>query len=89
MREAAALLHRVHDLHCYLGRDPSLAVVQNERVTAATVALANVAGLHCRRRPSTRLALADVVSFARKLSFCGWSRTEGLRFLLSYLRSQA
>jgi tRNA A-37 threonylcarbamoyl transferase component Bud32 len=89
IHEAAATLRRVHELHCYLGREPYLAVVQNETATAATVVLASITGLRSRRRPSTKDALRDLVSSLRKLSLYGCSRTDGLRFLLSYLGSQA
>jgi tRNA A-37 threonylcarbamoyl transferase component Bud32 len=89
LQEAAGLLRRVHELHCYLGREPCLAVVENKPKTAATVALANIIGLRSCRRPSARAASKDLASFLRKLSGCGCSRTDGLRFLLSYFGSQA
>ena len=89
IQQAAAMLRRVHDLYCYLGSEPCFAVVENEPKTGTTVVLASVVGLHSRRHPSMKKALQDLVSCLRKLSLYGCSRTDGLRFLLSYLGSQA
>lgn len=87
--EAANVLRRVHDLHCYLGKEACFAVVEDQPKTAATVVLADIASLHSRRRPSAKHVLTDLAALARKVAFCGCSRTDGLRFLRSYLGSQA
>jgi tRNA A-37 threonylcarbamoyl transferase component Bud32 len=89
IQQAATMLRRVHDLYCYLGAEPCFAVVENDPPTSTTIVLASVVGLHSRRRPSMKKTLQDLVSCLRKLSLCGCSRSDGLRFLLSYLGSQA
>jgi tRNA A-37 threonylcarbamoyl transferase component Bud32 len=88
IREAANLLRRLHSLHCYLGGQRCLAVVQPDPQAAASVVLAKIDGLSNPRRPSNRDVLRDVATFYRELSTRATSRTDALRFLLSYLGPQ-
>jgi hypothetical protein len=85
IREAAGLLRRIHSLHCYLGGQPSFAVVQQNLQMAASVVLAKIDGLHSRRRPSKTEAWKDLIALRGELSSTASRRTDELRLLLAYL----
>ena len=89
IREAANLLRRLHSLHCYLGGQCSLAVVQADPNEAADIVLTSIDNLHSLRRPSRRAVLRDLATFYHELSASASTRTDGLRFLVSYLGLQS
>jgi hypothetical protein len=49
------------------------------------VVLTSIDGFHSRRRPSRQEALTDLAALHGELSASSFSRTDGLRLLLSYL----
>src|SRR5262249_44613723 len=85
VRAAAALLRRVHDLHYYLGGIPCLGVVRHDPGSDPDVVLTSIDSLHSRRYPSLHEAGKDLAALYRELFASGFSRTDGLRLVLSYL----
>lgn len=85
IREAAHVLRRIHDLHCYFRGQPCFAVVQPASNGEAKVVLASMDDLCSRRRSSTRQARRDVLALQGELSSRACARTERLRLLLSYM----
>ena len=85
IREAGAQLRRLHSLDCYLGGQPSFAVVQPDQHGAANIVLASSTGLSSRRRSSNWEVWKDLSAFHSELLSTGIGRTDRMRFLLSYL----
>ncbi|HEY7153060.1 MAG TPA: lipopolysaccharide kinase InaA family protein, partial [Gemmataceae bacterium] len=88
LREAGALLHRLHEASCYLRLDPAgcgLAVRQTEE--EITVVLDGVEVIAPRRRRHSRLARRDVTRMQRLLHAAGCGRTDLCRFRDGYRRT--
>jgi tRNA A-37 threonylcarbamoyl transferase component Bud32 len=87
LREAGALLGRVHRAHCYFsGRPDESLVVENDVEVGPIPILSGAQNVSKRRSPSRRLARKDLVSLIRGLD--SLSRTDRLRLLLSYFGKQ-
>ncbi|HEV2949594.1 MAG TPA: lipopolysaccharide kinase InaA family protein [Gemmataceae bacterium] len=83
LREAGALLGRMHRAQCYFsGRLDESLVVENDVEVGPILILTGAQNVSKRRRPSRRLARKDLTGLIRSLN--SLSRTDRLRMLLSY-----
>ena len=89
LREAGALLHRLHDAACYLhGRSPADALaVEAPPGAAPTPLLAGVEQVGALRRPDDGRVRRDLMAVQRLLAAAGCGRTDRLRFLAGYRQS--
>ncbi|HLJ91802.1 MAG TPA: lipopolysaccharide kinase InaA family protein [Gemmataceae bacterium] len=88
IREAAALLRRLHDLHYDLGGQPSFAVIPTTEGRAGSIVLTGIEQLHGRRRADHTAAWKDLKALHREISSGTGERTNGMRLLMSYLGLQ-
>jgi serine/threonine protein kinase len=89
IREAGTLLRRMHEACCYLpARLDNMLVVEMMPVEGPGLLLASVEGILKRRKSSGDLAKRNLIALARMLALAGLSRTERLRFVLSYVGQQ-
>jgi len=86
LREAGALLHRLHDATCYLG-DANALAVQSSPGEEPIVLLTSAQRVEALRRPHTGRARRDKDAIQRALKAAGCSRSDQLRFLAGYRRS--
>jgi tRNA A-37 threonylcarbamoyl transferase component Bud32 len=84
VREAGALYRRLHAAHCYVGSADAPPLLVGGSPGCPQVMLDRVDGLKRSKQLSSALAVADLAALGRLVSrFC--SRTDQMRFLLSYL----
>ena len=86
LREAGALLHRLHDAACYLDDADALAL-QLSPSEKPLVVLMGVERVEARRRPHTGRARRDRAAIERALTTAGCGRSDCLRFLAGYRQS--
>ncbi|HBI42643.1 MAG TPA: hypothetical protein DDY78_07265 [Planctomycetales bacterium] len=86
LREAGALLHRLHDATCYLD-DANALAVQSSPGEEPIVLLTSAQRVEALRRPHTGRARRDKDAIQRALKAAGCSRSDQLRFLAGYRRS--
>jgi hypothetical protein len=91
IREVAAVLRRLHDANCTVAssqfRLGELLRVRNRPEGSLDVAVEHVAGLRRSRRSSPRWIRDNLAAMGHVLTSSGCTRTDRLRFLLSYLGS--
>jgi len=89
LREAGTLLRRIHDACCYLpARLDNLLIVEMMPAEGPVLFLTTAEGI-CKRRNSSRdLAQRNLIAFARILAIAGLSKSDRLRFILSYVGQQ-
>ena len=92
IREAAAVVRRLHEAGCYLGtgdrQDQGAGCglcVQHGAGERPAVVLGDIRALRTRRRPQWSLALGDLKALRHQFSVPVPGRTDQLRFLLRYL----
>jgi heptose I phosphotransferase len=83
LRDAGALLHRLHDAACYLDDADALAV-RFSPDEKPLVLLTSVERVKALRRPHARLARRDRAFVERALTAAGCSRSDRLRFVAGY-----
>jgi tRNA A-37 threonylcarbamoyl transferase component Bud32 len=83
LRDAGALLHRLHDAACYLDDADALAV-RSSPAEKPLVLLTSVERVKALRRPHARRARRDRAIVERALIAAGCSRSDRLRFLVGY-----
>jgi tRNA A-37 threonylcarbamoyl transferase component Bud32 len=86
LREAGALLHRLHDATCYLDDADALAV-QASPGEKPLVLLMSVEPVKALRRPHSGRARRDLAAIEGALTAASCSRSDCLRFLTGYRRS--
>jgi tRNA A-37 threonylcarbamoyl transferase component Bud32 len=90
LRQAGAALRGMHDAHCYLRSGPDVGekdfplLVQARRDEAPVVLLRSVELVRTARRSDRSLALRDLLSLRGMVLTTACSRTDQLRFFLSY-----
>jgi tRNA A-37 threonylcarbamoyl transferase component Bud32 len=84
LREAGALVRRMHEAACYLGDAADALRIQAPAGAPAQIVLAGVRAIRRRHRPSAGLASRDLATLRRGIGRA-YSRTDALRFLLGYL----
>jgi tRNA A-37 threonylcarbamoyl transferase component Bud32 len=84
LRQAGALLARLHDAGCYLRSEPAGIAVQASEASAPRLVVYDVAGLCIRRRFRRLHAERDLTNLCRHLALCGGSRTDELRIRRGY-----
>jgi heptose I phosphotransferase len=84
LREAGALLHRLHGASCYLAGPASEALAVRPAAGGPIVVVARPDLIETRRRPSPSLARRDLASLNSSLADAGWSRTDRRRIHLGY-----
>ena len=88
LREAGALLQRLHDATCYLaGREASALAVRAAAGQAPAPLLDGVGQVQALRRPSDGRARRDLASVQRALAAAGCGRTDRRRFVAGYRQS--
>lgn len=87
IREVAGVLHQLHEARCFFERNPTALPLQVQAGLTSTpaVVLGSVQGLFMRRRARSRHAVQDLAKLRDALPRQAYSRTDALRFLLSYL----
>jgi len=84
LREAGALLHRMHGASCYLGEAGATALAVRPSPAGPVVILARPEVVEPRRRPAPARARRDLAALARSLAMAGGSRTDQQRVHLGY-----
>jgi heptose I phosphotransferase len=84
LREAGALLHRMHEASCYLGASAATALAVRPSQAGPTVVLARPDLVEARRRPTGARARRDLAALERSLLAAGGSRTDQHRVHAGY-----
>jgi hypothetical protein len=89
IREAGTLLRRTHDACCFFPAQlDHLVVVEIMPVDGPVLLLATVGEIRKRRNLSRHLAKRNLIALAQMLALARLSKTERLRFVLSYVGQQ-
>jgi hypothetical protein len=84
LREAGALLHRLHGASCYLGGAGSEALAVRSAPGGPVVVLGRPDLVESRRRPASARARRDLAALDCSLRAAGWTRTDLRRVHLGY-----
>jgi heptose I phosphotransferase len=89
LREAGALLHRLHGASCYLGADAAETLAVRPSPGGPVVVVADPERVHARRRSTPFRDRYDLAALERSLAAIGSSRTDRLRVRQGYRNDPA